>query len=209
MSTFSIDHLLISLRIKGFAKAEALEEASGMEPGGVQTLLAKAAEEGWVGETRVGYRLTPSGRARADAFLDQERASSDPQRIGDEYERFIPINSAFKQLVTRWQLRTVDGKQVRNDHTDPNHDRSVLEELCRVHDEVSALLVVVGQLVGRVGAYRVRLSKALDKLNAGDPRYMTAPDRDSYHTIWFELHQDLIGVCGTTRQKEAAAGRAV
>ena len=59
------------------------------------------------------------------------------------------------------------------------------------------------------GGYKQRLDQALGKIRSGDPRYIAAPDRDSYHTVWFELHQDLIGLAGTTRQKEAAAGRAV
>lgn len=209
MSTFSTDDLLISLRIKGFGKAEALGEASGLTHTDIAALLAGAVGQGWAEATRVGYRLTPAGRASADAILDRERTRIAPERITHEYERFIPINDAFKELVTRWQLRTIDGKQVRNDHADPDYDRSVLEELYRIHDDVSAVLDAIAQLVVRVGAYRARLSRALDQVKAGDLRYMTAPDRDSYHTIWFELHQDLIGLCGTTRQKEAAAGRAV
>ena len=54
-----------------------------------------------------------------------------------------------------------------------------------------------------------RLDQALGKIRSGDVSYIAAPDRDSYHTAWFELHQDLIGLAGTTRQKEAAAGRAL
>jgi pyruvate,orthophosphate dikinase len=31
---------------------------------------------------------------------------------------------------------------------------------------------------------------------------------DSYHTVWFELHEDLIRLAGRTREAEATAGRA-
>jgi pyruvate, orthophosphate dikinase len=209
MSALSIDDFLIGLRIKGFGKADALAEAYGQPHGDTEALLTRMVVQGWAEGTRVGYRLTPAGRASADAILDRERTAIAPQRIAHEYERFIPINDAFKQLVTRWQLRTVDGKQIRNDHADPDYDRSVLDALYRIHDDVSALIDAIAQLLARVGIYRTRLNRALDKIKAGDLRYMTAPDRDSYHSIWFELHQDLITLCGTTRQKEAAAGRAV
>jgi pyruvate,orthophosphate dikinase len=209
MLTFSIDDLLISLRIKGFGKTEAIEEASGFGADEIKALLAQAVEQKLAEETRVGYRLTSAGRVTADAVLDRERSTISPPRVAHEYERFTPVNDAFKQLVTRWQLRTVEGKQVRNDHADADYDRKVLEELTRIHGEVCAVIDAVAALVARVGAYRIRLAKALDRIKAGDLRYMTAPDRDSYHTIWFELHQDLIGLSGTTRQKEAAAGRAV
>ena len=37
---------------------------------------------------------------------------------------------------------------------------------------------------------------------------MAHPLRDSYHTVWFELHEELIRLSGRNRASEAAAGRA-
>jgi hypothetical protein len=31
---------------------------------------------------------------------------------------------------------------------------------------------------------------------------------DSYHTVWFELHEELISLAGLSREAEAASGRA-
>jgi pyruvate,orthophosphate dikinase len=31
---------------------------------------------------------------------------------------------------------------------------------------------------------------------------------DSYHTVWFELHEELIGMAGRTRATEAESGSA-
>jgi hypothetical protein len=31
---------------------------------------------------------------------------------------------------------------------------------------------------------------------------------DSYHSIWFELHEELIRLAGRTREDESSAGRA-
>jgi len=42
----------------------------------------------------------------------------------------------------------------------------------------------------------------------GDQRYVASPRVDSYHSIWFELHEDLIQLAGRTREDEVAAGRA-
>jgi hypothetical protein len=39
-------------------------------------------------------------------------------------------------------------------------------------------------------------------------RYVAAPLIDSYHTVWFEFHEELLQATGRTRAKEAAAGRA-
>jgi hypothetical protein len=103
----------------------------------------------------------------------------------------------------------INGKLTRNDHKDEAYDASVLDRLPELHARTVALVDDIAAHAPRIGGYRRRLSEALAKLGAGDHRYLTAPDRDSYHTVWFELHQHLINLLGLTRQQEAAAGRAL
>jgi hypothetical protein len=38
--------------------------------------------------------------------------------------------------------------------------------------------------------------------------WLTRPMVDSHHTVWFELHEELIGLAGRTRAGEAESGRA-
>ena len=106
-------------------------------------------------------------------------------------------------------MRIVGDRQVRNDHTDAAYDKSVLEGFDPIHRDICDLIGTIATSAPRIGSYQQRLDQALGKIRSGDLRYIAAPDRDSYHTAWFELHQDLIGLAGTTRQKEAAAGRAL
>ena len=49
---------------------------------------------------------------------------------------------------------------------------------------------------------------ALEQALAGDGRFVASPRVDSYHGVWFELHEDLIQLAGRTREDEVAAGRA-
>ena len=56
--------------------------------------------------------------------------------------------------------------------------------------------------------YRERLERALTKARDGDQRFVASPRVDSYHSVWFELHEDLIRLSGRLRSDEAAAGRA-
>ena len=42
----------------------------------------------------------------------------------------------------------------------------------------------------------------------GDGMYIASPRVDSYHGVWFELHEDLILLAGRTREDEVASGRA-
>jgi hypothetical protein len=57
------------------------------------------------------------------------------------------------------------------------------------------------EAVSGSGAYECRLA-SVRKIEAKDPRYVTAPDRDSYHTVWFELHQHRINRFGITRDRK-------
>lgn len=48
----------------------------------------------------------------------------------------------------------------------------------------------------------------MKKINEGDHAWVARPIMDSYHTVWFQLHEDLIALCCLTRAKEVASGRA-
>jgi pyruvate,orthophosphate dikinase len=203
------DAVLTLLAIKGFGKGEALAEALDLPEPEIEAALTELIADGLAESTRVGARLSAKGKAQAAEALERRRAPIDHHRLEAEYERFIPLNSDFKQLVTDWQMRQIDGKAVRNDHSDKVYDDSVIARMPPLDEAMAALIADVAAHVPTIGAYKRRLANALTKFLAGDHRYFTAPDRDSYHTVWFEFHQDMIGLLGTTRAKEAAAGRAV
>jgi hypothetical protein len=203
------EDLIACLHVKGFGKAEALAEALGAPADAVEAVLTELVARGEAEQFRVGARLSASGKAAAEEGLAQERAAADHRRLEEEYERFTPLNADFKTLATDWQMRLLHGKLTRNDHKDEAYDAAVLGRLPELHARTVALIDDIAAHAPRIGGYRRRLSNALVKLEAGDHRYLTAPDRDSYHTVWFELHQHLINLLGLTRQQEAAAGRAL
>jgi hypothetical protein len=203
------EDLIACLYVKGFGKAEALSEALGAPAEAVEAALAELVARGEAEQFRVGARLSASGKATAEHGLARERAGTDHRRLEEEYQRFTPLNADFKTLATDWQMRSIEGKLTRNDHKDEAYDAAVLGRLPDLHAKTVALIDDIAAHASRIGGYRRRLSDALAKLEAGDHRYLTAPDRDSYHTVWFELHQHLINLLGLTRQQEAAAGRAL
>jgi hypothetical protein len=45
-------------------------------------------------------------------------------------------------------------------------------------------------------------------VKAGDSSWLTRPLVDSYHTVWFEWHEELIGAAGLTREEAARSGDA-
>ena len=113
----------------------------------------------------------------------------------------------MKDTVTAWQLRDVDA-QVVNDHADAAYDAAVLDRLAGLHADATAWLGPLEAGCPRLADYGVRLGRALEAALAGDGRYVASPRVDSYHGIWFELHEDLIQLAGRSRADEVAAGRA-
>ena len=152
-----------------------------------------------------GAKLTTAGRERLNRLLDSERTMLDRIKIAAAYDRFHAPNHLLKGIVGAWQLRD-DGAP--NDHTDEQYDQAVLERFASMHTEATPLIEEISRLVPRLSHYPARLGRAMRKTLAGDRSWLASPVVDSYHQVWFELHEELIGLLGLTRADEAAAGRA-
>jgi hypothetical protein len=107
----------------------------------------------------------------------------------------------MKQIVTAWQLREVGGEQTVNDHADPDYDAQVLADLGALDSDAADWLDPIAPSLPRFGTYRARLRCALDTATGGDGRFVASPRVDSYHGVWFELHEDLLRLAG--RQRDA------
>ena len=123
-------------------------------------------------------------------------------------DRFVALDGRVKAAVTDWQLRATGGEPVLNDHADAEYDAAVLARLAGLHGEFAAWVPSLEDGWPRVRRYRVRLDGAMERALGGDVRYVASPRVDSYHGIWFELHEELILLAGRTRADETAAGRA-
>lgn len=199
--------VLHGLRVKGVADATAASRATGLGVEEVEHRLADLAEDGWV-EHRdgglKGWRLTPAGiRAHAGLVAAELDASRARPAVAEAHRRFLEINPELLATCTAWQLRQVDSGVVANDHTDEVYDRSVVSRLAAVHHRALPLLEELSAGLGRFSRYGERLQAALDRVVAGEGEWFTRPLRDSYHSVWFELHQDLLETLGLDRAAEA------
>ncbi len=195
------------LRLKGFASRQALQKALRIDDGDLNDELAGLVACGDVSEAPRGFSLTSTGRAHLASELAAERGQVDAGRIEDVYERFCALNGAFKTLIKDWQIRNLGGEEKLNDHTDQAYDAEIFARLREIDAGLQPVLAEIIALVPRLRAYPVRISEALSAVLGGDRTMMAAPIKDSYHTLWFELHEDLIDLSGRTRIQEAAAGR--
>jgi pyruvate,orthophosphate dikinase len=153
------------------------------------------------------YRLTDAGTARAGELLAADRAAWGESAASAALDAFLELDHRMKDTVTAWQLRDAEA-QVLNDHSDPEYDRAVLDRLGALHMDAIAWLSGIEPGLRRLGAYGARLTRAAEAATAGDGRFVASPRVDSYHGIWFELHEDLIQLAGRTRAAEVEAGRA-
>jgi hypothetical protein len=145
-------------------------------------------------------RLSPEGRARLEGLLADERSRIDTAAVLAAYGEFRSVNAEFKALVTDWQLR--NGRP--NTHEDAGYDAAVLARLDDVHQRVAPVIAAVAIQLPRLSRYTVKLQTALDNIHAGQTMWLARPLIDSYHTVWFELHEELILAAGRTRETDDA-----
>ncbi|HWJ82451.1 MAG TPA: hypothetical protein VNS55_09465 [Nocardioides sp.] len=198
--------LLQALRLKGRARVDDLAAATGLTADEVAPLLDSLVAEGRAEEARDRFKLTPDGRDELAALLAAERGTVDQDALAAGYHEFDEHNSALKELMTRWQLK--DGT-TPNDHSDQAYDDAVVADLADLDARFRPLLGRFVALCERLAPYPQRFDRALALVRGGDHSWFAKPLADSYHTVWFELHEDLIGLAGLTRAEEAAAGRAL
>jgi DNA-binding MarR family transcriptional regulator len=198
--------VLQSVRLKGRADAAAVARCIGSDEADAQAALDQLLAEGLV-KGGPAVRITPEGNERLRELLEAERAGVDQQALEAVYDDFHHVNTALKEVVTSWQMRDA---QTPNDHSDSAYDAGVIARLLDgVDTEFRPLLARMTAIVPRLGGYGPRFDTAVAALHAGDTTYLARPILDSYHTLWFELHEELIGLLGRTRIDEAAAGRAL
>ena len=167
--------------------------------------IERCTADGLVATTAGAFRLTDDGKTRAADLLTADREAWGADAATAALDAFLDLDHRVKEIVTAWQMRD---EATVNDHTDPDYDAGVLDRLAATHADAMAWLAPLHDHVARFADYGARLGSALDAARAGDGRYVASPRVDSYHGIWFELHEDLIQLAGRTREEESAAGRA-
>jgi DNA-binding MarR family transcriptional regulator len=195
--------VLQAIRLKGRISEEDLVATLGEDSADVAATVSSLTTAGLLVHNKT-LRISPEGRERLNALLAEERSSIDQNALAKSYDEFRGVNDTFKALVSDWQIK--DGQP--NSHEDADYDAAVLGRLDGVHEQVSPIVAAVSALVPRLTAYGTKLNVALEKVKGGDSIWLARPIIDSYHTVWFELHEELIVASGLTREEEARAGHA-
>ena len=168
----------------------------------VNDVLAQAVVGDRVIDTDGKYMLSPAGQmivaGEYSRFCRELRAD---QSFVQAYDQFELINTELKQLITDWQTMDVGGKRVSNDHSDKDYDDKIIDRLGELHERFEPILGRMVSVSARMKVYSDKLEAALEKAEDGDIDWVSAADLESYHTVWFEMHEDLLRVLGRVREE--------
>ena len=194
--------VLHGLAIKKHADAAAIAAAVELDEAEVQAALDEAVAKGRAVRAGEAYSLTPVARVALDgAYSRLFAAQRGDESFGAAYERFEAINRDLKALMTAWQTLEIDGESVLNDHTNKDYDDRLIDRLGALHERAEAILQQLSAGLPRLAIYARKLEAALEKAEDGAIEWISGARIESYHTVWFELHEDLLRILGRTRQE--------
>lgn len=194
--------VLHALRVIGSASADRVAVATGLTAPTVESELIDLALAGQVSHLRGvfgGWSLTEGGKtADAERIAQEVAAAGARDSLEAGLGGFLVLNPVLLQVCTDWQLRPVGDARATNDHRDPRYDARVLDRLQTLHRRAEPVCNGLAAALTRFTPYRPRLALALERAAAGDPAAVTE-STESYHAVWFQLHEDLLVTLGRPR----------
>ncbi len=196
------DLVLHGAALKRHSDVAAIGGIIGMSDDDVTRELAQAVATGRAVLHNGRYAL--SGLAdvalRSRYSLHFGHLRDDPQFV-QPYEAFERVNVGLKQVITDWQTMAVGGKKVPNDHSDADYDAGIIDRIGDIHEQVEPILARLAAKISRLSIYAKKLLAALEAAEDGGHEWVSDISRESYHTVWFELHEDLLRIMGRERQE--------
>jgi hypothetical protein len=194
---------LHGLAVKKAGPAAKVADLLGSDEDEVASALDAAAAEGLAMVANGTFMVTPAGRAwLQERYASEFEALRANPEASAAYERFERINRELLGLFTDWQMMPAGGERIPNDHSDPDYDHGVIDRIGAQHDRAGRPLAQFAELDARLERYLHRLDAAYDKVLAGELDFVSGARVDSYHTVWFELHEDLLRMLGREREEQ-------
>ncbi|MEM2154564.1 MAG: helix-turn-helix domain-containing protein [Nitrososphaeria archaeon] len=182
------------------AEESTIKDDTGYDSARLSNIIKSLSEKGLI-ERFFGdqWKITKQGENIAKTYREQLLEKSGKKELFLKYcEEFEELNKTFKELVTRWQMKEEDGALVPNDHKDPAYDFAIIEQMGTVHERNKEIISKLSSILPFYNRYIPRFEKAFERLTNGELGYMDRA-RDSYHNIWFELHESLLRFSGMQR----------
>jgi hypothetical protein len=193
---------LHGLVIKKAGTATSVAGVLGEPDAEVQDALDAACAAGRAMGAKGTFMVTPAGRAWLDERYPEVFGGlrQDPAAT-EAYEQFERVNRKLLALMTDWQMMPAGGERIPNDHSDADYDAAIVDKLGDLHERAQRPLGRFAGLEQRLSRYSERLEHAYDRVLAGDHDWVSGARIDSYHTCWYELHEDLLRMLGREREE--------
>ena len=110
------------------------------------------------------------------------------------------LNAEALKVCSDWHVRPGG---VPNDHTDVGYDWAVIDRLRALDARAGPVVRRFADADARFAGYRSALREARTRVEAGDREFLASPRCASYHTVWMQLHEELLVALGLERGQEA------
>ena len=142
--------------------------------------------------------ITPAGREAHAGWARLPEGSDEHHAAQAAYERFLELDRQVKKLTTEWQHSSANS---RPDGYSAD-DWTLIDRLIGLNEKAGAVLLRLGRAVPRFAGYRARFRFAVQSLEDGDRKWFSGLTCDSYHTVWWQLHEDLLLALGVARSDD-------
>lgn len=172
------------LAMEGIADTETVVAETGLAESVVAETLADLEADGLVEEEGFWYP-TDAGERRLNELCRERFDAAEREQLREALDRFETLDDRLKELASDWQ---------------DDHDEALVAELADLHEDVEALFADLdGDVADAYRPYLADLAAARDALADGEEAYFTSTEVDSYHEVWFDLHDDLLRTLGAGR----------
>ena len=159
-----------------------------MQPAKTKELFDSCVRAGHIIEADGMWQLTETGEEAVSQFRKLEVKNREKE-LAAIYEKFDEENNTFKKIVSEWQAE--------------RDDQKALEGLEGIHARIGKIFQELNRIIPRYEIYPSRFNRAIKNIKDGKTGYLAKYSVDSYHTIWFELHEDLLNLLGREREEWA------
>lgn len=188
--------VLNAVRLGGFADVPAVAERAELPDQAVEdTLIALGARgliERMTFADATGWILTETGTNQHERWLAEEREQAGAAEVlATVMDHFDEPNALLVTTLSTWQLQSPEEQARRR--------TEVFHPLHQVDDALQHLLADATTRLPRFGRYPRQFAAALRKATAGEDRWVAGVGILSCHTVWAELHQDLLSTLSRPR----------
>jgi len=191
------------LSLKGIADSASVAAATGLSVKEVEKQAVAIVEDDavvWRSGAISGWQLTAAGRKQDSRDVESALEAAHRAVVEGCYAGFVLLNQELLETCTAWQVREAAGQaSVPNDDSESPQESAIVGRLQAINRAIQPIVSVLGVFLSWFDQYPRRLSSALACVEAGQAKWFASPLVDSYHMVWFELHEDLLSALGLER----------